>query len=273
MTYSGFLVRFLLIPIILLGIIAIVDARRGRLTPAIWRAYPFWGPMLAHVVIALIYTTPWDNYLVATRVWWYDPDLVWNIILWYVPLEEYIFFMVQPIFTSLLLIALVRRLPATLAPVANPGRVRRNAALAVTAIWLVWVVVLISGWQPGTYMSLLLAWALPPVILQMAFGADILLRRWRAVVLTLAIASIFLSVADAIAIYSGTWTIDPAQSLNIYLGGILPIEEATFFFMTNVLIVLGMTLMLAPESQGRVPAPLRRLIASDAPPPTAPESA
>ena len=30
-------------------------------------------------MIAVVYTTHWDNYLVATRVWWYDPALVSGI--------------------------------------------------------------------------------------------------------------------------------------------------------------------------------------------------
>jgi hypothetical protein len=34
--------------------------------------------------------------------------------------------------------------------------------------------------------------------------------------------------------------------------GILPLEEVVFFFITNVLITFGMTLLLANVSQGRV---------------------
>ena len=69
---------------------------------------------------------------------------------------------------------------------------------------------------------------------------------------------IYLSFADALAIRSGTWMIDPAQSLQIYLGGVLPLEEFVFFLVTNVLIVLGMTLILAGESRERIRAFLSR---------------
>jgi len=46
-------------------------------------------------VLAVIWTTPWDNYLVASGVWRYDPTKVWNAVLGYVPLEEYLFFVLQ----------------------------------------------------------------------------------------------------------------------------------------------------------------------------------
>lgn len=55
-----------------------------------------------------------------------------------------------------------------------------------------------------------------------------------------------------LAIYDGIWTIDPAQTINWYLGGILPFEEFLFFLITNVLVTFGMTLFLAAESQERL---------------------
>ncbi len=69
MTYFSFLFYFLVIPIFILGIITIIDHRRGASLPATLQAWPPWAAILLHVVIALLYTTLWDNYLVATRVW------------------------------------------------------------------------------------------------------------------------------------------------------------------------------------------------------------
>jgi hypothetical protein len=41
--------------------------------------------------------------------------------------------------------------------------------------------------------------------------------------------------------------------------GILPLEEVVFFFITNILITFGMTLLLANVSEGRL-AELKQLI-------------
>jgi len=55
-------------------------------------------PLIA--LIALTYTTAWDNYLVARDVWWYGPGRVLATI-GFVPVEEYLFFVLQPVLTGL----------------------------------------------------------------------------------------------------------------------------------------------------------------------------
>lgn len=265
MTYFGFLLRFLVIPILILLVIAVWDHRRGRRIPLDLRSWPVWLAIAAHALVALVYTTPWDNYLVATRVWWYDPALVTGFIIGYVPIEEYTFFVLQPILTGLWIAFLARRSSPTPTTVTNPGRVRVIATLLATAVWVFSLLKLVSGWGPGTYLGLLLAWAMPPVMLQTAFGADILLRRWKLVLLGLLPSSLYLGATDALAIDGGTWTINPEQSLHWLIGGVLPIEEAIFFFMTNLLIVFGVTLVLSRASVERLPQRLRRRPTPDAP--------
>lgn len=111
---------------------------------------------------------------------------------------------------------------------------------------------LAAGWQPGTYLSLELAWALPPLLLQLAFGADILWRHRHLALWGVIPPTLYLSLVDSLAIGAGTWTISPAQSLHIYLLGILPLEEFIFFLLTNMLLVGGMILALANDSKARL---------------------
>ncbi len=253
MTYFGFLAVFLVIPILLLWAFARRDAQRNILPPPMMRSWPPWMIVLAHAIIAVVYTTPWDNYLVATRVWWYNPDLVTGVVIWYVPIEEYTFFVLQPLLTGAWLYLMARHLRLNISevPLVNRHSIRRNTTALVFLIWLAFVLLLISGWQPGTYMGLLMVWALPPVMIQTAFGADILWKNWRLIVLTVVPTTLYLAAADKLAITSGTWTINPEQSLGINLLGRLPIEELVFFFMTNLLIGLGITLVSSVESRAR----------------------
>ncbi len=76
--------------------------------------------------------------------------------------------------------------------------------------------------------------------------------------------TLFFSAADALAIgFWGIWTIDPAQSLNIFLGGLLPVEEFVFFLLTNTLVIFGVMLVMAQESHvrfARIRAWLRQTI-------------
>lgn len=255
MTYFGFLAQFVGLPILILSVIALVDYRRGVRLPdalAMWRPSAVIAGLCA---VAFIYTTPWDNYLVATGVWWYDIDLVSGIVFGWVPIEEYTFFLLQPVMSGLFLLLLMRYIPARKREI-DSSRVRWVATLAVAVVWAISTGVLIltgtnEALRPATYLTLELSWALIPVMLQLAFGADILLRHWRYVLPSLVITTLYLSWADSLAISAGTWTIDPAQSLGIMIGGVLPLEEFVFFLLTNVLITFGITLILARESQTR----------------------
>jgi lycopene cyclase domain-containing protein len=251
MTYFGFILLFLAIPIAILAVITIIDHRAGRRTPDRFGVWPAWAVVLAHMVIALLYTTAWDNYLVATRVWWYDPELVTGITIGWVPIEEYTFFLVQPLLAGLWIFFLMRRvrLPAAPGPLRNRLRLATTAVLAL--IWLASVAALIAGWGEATYMALELGWALPPIGLQLIYGADILWRYRRLVGLAIASLTLYLSAADAVAINLGTWTINPEKSFDLLLGGILPIEEFLFFLLTNTLITFGITLVVNEESHQR----------------------
>ncbi len=255
MTYFGFLVRFLGVPLLILGLLTWWDARQGRRLPAPFRT---WAPgfvILAHVIVAVVYTTPWDNYLVATSVWWYDPALVTGWVIGWVPIEEYTFFVLQTIMVGLLWLFLAKRLVQDddmMGSVDRRPKLRYWSTGIVGIGWLMSVWLLFSGWRPGTYLALELVWALPPIMLQLIFGADILWRYRALVFWTLIPSTVYLCIGDAMAIGSGTWTIDPAQSTGIMVGN-LPIEEIIFFFVTTTLVVLGMTLVLAKESQQRAP--------------------
>ncbi len=248
MTYAMFLVVFVILPILPLAwaMRSYVKRQHGQLIALL-------------ALVALVYTTPWDNYLVANRIWTYDPALVAGVTLGWVPIEEYSFFVLLPILTGLWLLALTRG--SAPLPMSAPERpyLRRRSTFGVAVIWLIALAVLLSGWQPGTYLSITLVWALIPVSIQLAFGADILWHYRRRVLLALASATLYLSAADAVAIGAGTWTINPQFSLPILIGGVLPLEEAVFFLLTNTLVVFGLTLALAPESRRRLAALRERL--------------
>ena len=97
MSYGQFLVVFLVLPIVVLGV-----ALRQRLSARYLRA------MAILALVAFAYTTPWDNLIVALGVWTYDRSLIAGIVIGYVPLEEYLFYGLQTILTSLVLLALRR---------------------------------------------------------------------------------------------------------------------------------------------------------------------
>lgn len=254
MTYLGFLIGFVLLPIILLLAWHWYESKNTDRVVKISRNIRLGYAFLLLSSLALAYTTLWDNYLVATNVWWYDPNRVLGITIGWVPLEEYLFFILQPVLGGLLLLFFWNRwFRAEEDQPAQQG-VRRIALAITSLIWLGALAVLVIGYQQATYLGLELIWAVPIIILQLAFGADILWKNRQLLVMLILGLTIYLSLADAIAIQSGVWTIDPQQSLGILLGGVLPLEEFVFFLLTNTMVGFGFVLIWSPESHTRLGA-------------------
>ena len=250
MTYFEFLFRFLVIPIILLLGLYFWDKRKDKTSIVSKNSKSVWIAIAVHVTLALIYTTPWDNYLVATGVWYYNPALVSGIVFGYVPLEEYTFFVLQTLFVGLWWMFLARRITAP--DHFKPStKLRFGSSAILTTLWLISIIVFFGGWKPGTYLSITLLWALPPIIIQCAFGADILWHHRKLVWATILPIGMYLSFADSLAITATTWTINPADSVGLFIGR-LPLEEGLFFFITVALVTFGITLLQALQSQERV---------------------
>ncbi|HEX2989927.1 MAG TPA: hypothetical protein VHO49_04570, partial [Anaerolineales bacterium] len=71
MTYFEFLLRFLVTPILIFLAITWWDQRKGKQIHTFRNGRAVWIGIAIHVLLAVTYTTPWDNYLVATGVWYY----------------------------------------------------------------------------------------------------------------------------------------------------------------------------------------------------------
>ncbi len=81
---------------------------------------------------------------------------------------------------------------------------------------------------------------------------------WRArrlLAVTVALCSVYLSLADHFAIARGIWQIQEAGILGLRFRGHLPIEEALFFFLTVVMSAQGFV-MLAGRFGRPHPAPI-----------------
>ncbi len=251
MTYFGFLLRFLLIPILAFLAITYWDQKRKDQLNGFRNGGAVWMGIAIHVLLAVVYTTPWDNYLVATGVWYYNPNLVTGIVLGYVPIEEYTFFVLETILAGLWWWFLTRRLPSSTADFKSNRSLVYLSACLLTSVWLVFTYLFFLGGIEWTYLSIILFWALPPIVIQILFGADILWHYRKLVFWSIFLPGLYLSLMDIVALKDTTWSISQAQTTGVLFFGILPLEEVVFFFVTNILITFGMTLLLANVSQER----------------------
>lgn len=240
MTYLQFHLVFILPPILVLLWLARHDPAplAGRLEPSGVRA---WRAVALIVALALVYTTPWDNYLVARGVWGYPEERV-LFTIGYVPVEEYLFFVLQPVLASLFLFLLARR---AWAPPQASERARAAGRRLGTAGFLLLTLAgaFLLGDERGLYLGLILVWAAPVAALQWGVGGGELVAHRRLVTASVLIPSAYLWVADRIALALGIWSIEPRFTTGLRPFG-LPIEEALFFLMTNVIVVQGVLLFV-----------------------------
>jgi lycopene cyclase domain-containing protein len=134
----------------------------------------------------------------------------------------------------------------TPAPTRVGWRVGVNLLLAAIVAWGIFE--LARGHAPATYAVLILVWALPPIMIQIAWGGHFLWHYRRLVLTSLVSVTLYLAAADLLAIGNGIWTIDPGQSYKAFLFGVLPLEEFIFFLVTNTLLIFGVTLALSRPS-------------------------
>lgn len=203
-----------------------------------WKAI---GSIGVIMLIAFAYTTPWDNYLVRTGVWGYGDGRVLGT-LGHVPIEEYFFFLIQPVITGLWFYNLLwSRGPEISPSTSNPAFIRWTGFLGLVLTSVAGFAML--GHQATRYLALILVWAGPVLAIQWLYGGPTLWQYRRTMFSAIWPPTLYLWVIDRVAIGLDIWHISPVQTTGFHLFG-LPIEEALFFFMTNILVVQGTLLSM-----------------------------
>lgn len=294
MTYLQFLLLFVGLPILVMA--GWHRFRNRSSAQPLIPASSFVRATWVLVILAVVYTTPWDNYLVKHKIWWYGPDRVLGTI-GYVPIEEYAFFVLQTIMTCLwgyscyifkerqpgaaVLVPAHNLLPWPMSLLLSEhntncpptdcwptgavpqglGRFGMSFGGAFYGVALLYVALFVLGlygllWADASwrYLGLILSWAMPIALLQWVLGGEHLLVNLRFAALMFWPPTLYLWVADALAIDGGIWTISEQFTLGLK-GGSLPLEEALFFAVTNLMVTQGLILfvLLLPTRQPTQP--------------------
>jgi putative membrane protein len=125
------------------------------------------------------------------------------------------------------------------------------SAFILIVSWIIFTYLFFFGEAAWTYLSITLFWALPAILMQVLFGADILWHYRKLVAWAILVPGTYLSLMDIVALKETTWSISPTQTTGVLFFGVLPLEEVVFFFITNILVIFGMTLLLSNVSQAR----------------------
>ncbi|PWY96158.1 terpenoid synthase [Aspergillus sclerotioniger CBS 115572] len=221
--------------------------------------YPFFTPqdlskICILITIAVIATIPWDSYLIRTAIWTYPPDAVIGPTLFRIPIEEVFFFVIQTYTTSLVYCIFTKPLvrPIYLRSDGNK-RLRNGVAVGILGLMSIGIACLLSG-EWTTYLGLILVWVCPVLLFQwyvgsLSEGGCLLFRilsypfltalPWKQIVVSVCLPTMYLWIADARAMGTGTWRIESGTKISYQCYG-LEVEEATFFLATNIMIVMGL---------------------------------
>lgn len=188
-------------------------------------------------LMALVYTSPWDHLLIDRGVWFYGEGVVWSWILG-IPVGEYLFFIIQTLGTSLLLFKLGYDSIDEGKPRILDSKKFSLPFILLTAagIWMV-----LFGAESSFYIGSILAWSGPVISLQWAYGGKRLLEAKKSVIRTIVISSAYLWSIDYVAIEKNLWNLSIQTRTGFEILG-LPVEEALFFTLTNLMVVQGIIL-------------------------------
>lgn len=229
-SYLTFHLLFVVPPIAVLGTATVL---RGQTW---WGRRPL-GGLAVILVLAFAYTTPWDNLLIAEGVWWYGEGAT-AAHIWKAPVGEYLFFILQPVLTALWLFQMPDVGDMSLSIPASTRLVGVGAGLLVGVVGF-----LMLGTTSTFYLGAILAWSGPILAVQWGFGWPYLWQLRRTVGVAILVPTLYYWVIDAIALELGIWVISAEHTIGLSVFG-LPVEEATFFLMTNLFTVQGLVLYM-----------------------------
>lgn len=191
-------------------------------------------------ICALIYTSPWDNYIVYHNAWTYPPERVLGTI-GLVPYEEYAFFIIQTVLTALWTIICMRWTIPCFKFNRNPQTYTAIRWIPIALFALATVIGALNGSPDAKsfYLASLFWWISPVIIALWYGGGNYFVQRAVPAFFSIAIPSIYLCWVDVFSLREGIWHITEEKSLEIFVVPDLPLEEAVFFHIVNFLIVLA----------------------------------
>lgn len=237
MTYLEFLLLFVVLPTSALITYGVLRSRRQPTqSPPLKR---HWTAVLILAAIAFVWTTPWDNYLIAVGVWNSPTDRIIGTI-GYVPLEEYAFFFLMPILIGAFLYLVLQKKRLNGSLWRQPQKRARCIVCLSTLVCFSGGVILLLT-QPNSYLALTVLWFTPPLFIQFVFDPLGILRNGYTIAIATLVPTLYLWAADSFAIASGIWSFNSTSLIGLRIGN-LPVEEAFFFLITSLLVAQGITL-------------------------------
>ncbi|ORZ39450.1 Squalene/phytoene synthase-domain-containing protein [Catenaria anguillulae PL171] len=181
-------------------------------------------------VLAFVYTTPWDNWIISRGAWSYCATCTLGISFGtWVPLEEYMFFVIQSLSSGFIGLAMLNtgRTPAELMASVTLAKQNGEPIAAQRAhVKALGLFAFVSfGFRPRPtsqgslrnwfYLAAIFAWSLPVLALQWSLAAEYMLANHRRALAAIGISTTYLCLLDCLALNAGAWSIERDSTLGI----------------------------------------------------------
>lgn len=243
MSYLMLLLIFLVTPTVL---ILVCVARRAAHEAELRRTLSVALPVLISLVLlSAVYAAPWDKWMIDRGVFVYSPA---KVAAWAygIPVEDFLLFALQSLFVGLWSLYLLGRFSSSTIPLARV----RLITLAVTGVMVAATVISLSGSSHTMYAASILIWFGPLLLVQLIAGAGALLAQWRMWLAAIVPTTLWLWVAEIVAIRHSIWWIDPVHSVTWRPGG-LPLEDLVIFLVGNLLVANTIFFVADPAMRAR----------------------
>jgi putative membrane protein len=208
------------------------------------------GEAVGMVLLAvMIFATPWDNLAVKWGFWSF-PREKYSLRIGYLPVEEYAFFPLLSMSVMLAVRALFRFFPDW--QTGQETGIAMGTLICLAASVIAWAFVVMQLRRlrrkagPRVNYAVHLCWFLPVIYAQWILAPPLFLAHAGLLALVTATFGVYYTLADCVAVRAGIWLFDEKQITGAKLGGILPWEEAAFFFLAPLLVAQSYLLFL-PE--------------------------
>ena len=202
------------------------------------------------VLAAVVFTTPWDNVAARWGIWGF-PCNKYTLRLGYLPVEEYLFFVLQSLNVMFGVRALLHLFPLFRHPLFFHFSIITGICVVISIpAWIVLGFELRRqqrGKSPNLRYALHLVWFLPVLYLQWILAPLLLSMHLGLLAIMACGFGLYYTLADLVAVRAGLWFFDEKQITGHKIAG-LPWEEIAFFFLTSLLVAQSFLLLL-PDDQ------------------------
>ena len=201
---------------------------------------------------SVIYTAPWDNWLILHHVWWFDWDCCWGIAVGALPLEELLFIFLIVCLGGFWTSFLYERLKPEFGPTPKRPALKYGAAAAVMLLWAadgIYLAFFTSRFPTAVFLAECLIITLPALAIQCLVCGDMLWHRRKFALMATLPVGLWLTVtAGTLTFGTDLWTVNP---LNTFwrIPGLLPIEMVLFYQLAAALIVLPATTLVQVDTE------------------------